>query len=1597
MATEQPQPQPVRLEAGTYEVLRTRLAVAASELADRAQALNARRLEVFGGSELRLAGSDRIRTGSDCVPRDIVAVGGRLLFGYNLGRNGHAGTRAQTGVEDVFSLHGLAGDGDTVRLEALPAEAVPGLLDDPHFQQDLAELYRYYRDARLLQLRLLNGMLLAVFQTGPALADIRVLRWRIAADGTPGYLDARGEREHVLPPAYDVTWTDTTRDDHVLGRHPHISIGGEVYVSTVAGTLTVKVEDTTETGEGIHSEPVDEPLQSLADAEVSYARAGALILLRIRPYNETVHRYLVFNTRTRSVVRLDGIGQACLRLPDDQGVIFPGGYCLATGVVKIFDTGTDGLEFERVVRSPNGEDVLYVFHARAEGRTLLLPYNVIREAVAAPLTCHGHALFDDGTLVLFRAAGDEPARVHPVQVWHTPYTSDTYAAAQPAGTGPLERVGNADLVRGIADCLSAARAARDMTPTAAVYEAITAACERISDRHHWLPDPGLGGLHEPLTQVHATAGQVLEEFETVTALTAQAAQALDEAAARITSLVRLGRGETLATADAWVRHLTELRQAQGHVESLRELRHADTDRIDALATGLADDLAAAAHRAVAFLARDDAFTGHHQDVAWLADQAEAIATTAEAAPLTERLGELSEGLRTVTEVVSALDIADPVVRTSVLERIAAVLADANRARATLTAHCKELLGREGRAEFAAESALLGQAVTAALAAAGTPEDCEDQLGRLLLRIENLQARFGEHPDFTAELDNRRAGIHDAFSARKQTLLDERARRADRLADSAARILDSVHRRLASLASLDEINTYFASDPMVTKVRQVADELRDLGDPVRAEELAGRLKAARQRAARALRDRADLYDGGDGGTTIRLGRHRFAVTTQRAELTLIPYKGTMAFALTGTDYRSPVPDPEFEATRTYWDQHLVSETPEVYRAEYLAASLLAGTEPLDGLYEAAAEDRLLDVVRVAAESRYDEGYERGIHDRDATAILTALLRLRAEADLLRYPATARAAAQLLWTYGTDEATRTAWSARAVSLARARAAFGLAPAVAALQRELALALATFLDAVGLAAEDTGLAGEYLFEELAESAGAPVAFITGAPARTLLEKFRTAVDGDGLDAGLAALPDDLAALPARHQLAEAWLDSFLTASGEPAGDGDLAEAVALQLCDGLHRRDCPADLTATVEGLLGDHPRLYGRTLHVRLDELLARTAAFHTSHVPGYRAYQRLRTGLLARERTRLRLDDLRPAPLTAFVRNRLLDEVYLPLIGDNLAKQLGAAGDAKRTDNSGLLLLISPPGYGKTTLVEYVADRLGLLLVKVSGPALGSSITSLDADHPEIKKIHFALAAANNVLLYLDDIQHVSPELLQRFIPLCDTTRRLGPYDLRGKRFAVAMSGNPYTESGALFRIPDMLANRADIWNLGDVLTGRDDLFALSFIENALTSNPVLAPLAGHDRTDLELLLRRARGDDSVRADQLGRPCPPAEFDRIIAVLTKLLHVRHTVLAVNRAYIASAAQADASRTEPRFRLQGSYRDMNKLTERIVPVMNDAELDALIDDHYRAEAQTLTSAAEANLLKLAELRGTLTPAQAARWEDVKAACTRTAPTG
>jgi len=1597
------EPQPPTVDRGTYEIIRDRLLAQARQLGDKVDALNARRLELFGGGEMTVIGSERIRTEHNCVPRDITGVGNKLLLGYNV----FFGLKSAIQVSDVFSLYTFAAtkgaQGQTVlEITPLPAGSPGYFLDDPKFVRDFQELYHYYKDTRLLLLRrLADGKLLAVFQIGAALSDIKVFRWAVDPEGNATYIDNRGERDHVYPPSHDFEWTLTTRENHRRGRHPHVSILDEVFVETIGGDLTIKVENNTETGRGIWSEPVADANQSLDDAQILYAKLGSLILLKILPYREEAWRYLVFNTLTKQVSRIDAIGQACVQLPEDHGLIFPGGYYLRSGETKIFDLPSQGMEFKRVLSSPNGEDALYLFQKPDEGLTVMLPYNMIRRQVQNPIQCHGFSFFRDGKMVIFRSTSNEPARVHTMQVWQTPFASAEHAAAAPHTGTYLEKIGNADLVRGISDLLSLRRAVEDQKPTLRIYEDLIAATTRTIDAYHWLGSPDAGDLLGTLREVLATAELIVGEFEKVEALQKEAAGAVAGVGAELAALVQSFRPTEWKEVDRFVAALRDLRSLRGRVISLREVRYVDLARLDTLEaeTVKQSDLLSAS--AVELLRTPEALSPYRQQLTDLEAEIDRIATVAQAAPVGERIENLGAGLELLTEVVGALPIADATVRTAILESISEVLAQLNRVRALLSGHRKALLEKEGLAEFGAQFKLFSQSVAGAISLADTPEKCDAQLSKLMLQLEEMESRFSELDELLPQLTAKREEVFEAVSAKKQSLLDARQRRAQSLEQAAARILDGIRRRVQTLATDDEVNAFFASDPMVAKVRELVGKLRDLADTVRADEIEGKLKSARQEAARALRDRRDLFEEGATGAVIKLGRHRLSVNTQPLELTILPRGEGMAFHLTGTDFYETVGDPDFESTRPYWVQTLVSETPEVYRGESLAASILFDAEEgKAGLSLAGLrQGDLVETVRAYAAERYDEGYERGLHDHDAALLLGKLLGLYQEAGLLRFGPRPRAFAALFWAF-SDDPRRPLWELRARSLSRLRTAFAPSRESWELTRELAQAVTRFLEERGiLTAGSEMLAGAYLAEELAAS---PVRFTTSAEAIALRDGLLAHLRESGED---RAFTEDLRGLEselgARYRLALAWLEAHLDRL-EPELRPVLEEAAVLLLTDRkIDRQTSSAPTAVRVEGLLGQHPRIAQRTMELRLDEFLARLEAFRRERVPGFRGYQAKRHEILARERERLRVAEFQPRVMSAFVRNRLIDQVYLPLIGNNLAKQLGSVGEGKRTDLMGLLLLISPPGYGKTTLMEYVANRLGLVFMKVNGPALGHAVRSLDpAEAPnatarqEVEKINLALEMGNNVFLYLDDIQHTGSELLQKFISLCDAQRKIEgvwkgktrTYDLRGKRFCICMAGNPYTESGERFEIPDMLANRADTFNLGDILAGKDDLFALSYLENALTSNSVLAPLAARDPEDVHKLVRLTQGEE-IPADQLAHSYSALEIAEITGVLRHLIKIQQVLLRVNQQYILSASQDDAYRTEPRFQLQGSYRNMNKLAEKVVPVMNEKELELLIDDHYAGEAQTLTTGAEHNLLKLAELRGRMTPKQAERWAEIK----------
>ena len=249
----------------------------------------------------------------------------------------------------------------------------------------------------------------------------------------------------------------------------------------------------------------------------------------------------------------------------------------------------------------------------------------------------------------------------------------------------------------------------------------------------------------------------------------------------------------------------------------------------------------------------------------------------------------------------------------------------------------------------------------------------------------------------------------------------------------------------------------------------------------------------------------------------------------------------------------------------------------------------------------------------AAERYDEGYERGLHDADAALILTRLLAMHETADLLRYtgPPLAR------WPCCSGPSMKTAprserpgsftpgawYACEASSLRAAR--------MTALADELQTAITTLLTelGIGLPAGSHRRAGAYLVEEIARE---PQQFVLSADAEALKDSFSQHLRESGaereLESWLRSLRDD----PARaYQLATAWMQGLRPPLPRRSNRSFVPETVVLLLTSGIERaersraprpppksRDCSASIPAFATGKLS-----------IRIDEFLARLA-----HVP-----------------------------------------------------------------------------------------------------------------------------------------------------------------------------------------------------------------------------------------------------------------------------------------------------------------------------------------------------------------------------------------------
>ncbi|MEO2036901.1 MAG: DNA repair ATPase, partial [Planctomycetaceae bacterium] len=401
-----------QLEAGTYEIIRNRLNTHARTLTERLQQLNERRKDVFGSIDTKLLSTERITTAHNCVPRDMISIGNRFIFGYNV----RFGLKSEMNLSDVFSMYAF-------REESLHEQDL-SLIDDERFAKDFSDVYRYYKNAVFARFLLDGPTLHMVFRVGDSEQDIKSFKWVVDGDSLI-YIDNRSEHEVKFPNQHEFACIRTHRDFHQQGLHPHISIEDRVFVETVGGDLTIKIENNTDSGEGIYSEPVTDKDQTLDDAEVYYASIGNLIAIKIRPYQEPDYRYFIYNDKIQKAIRMDSLQDACVLLPDDHGLIFSSGFYLQTGEYKTFDTQLQDMLFERRIPAANGEDHLHVFYNRRSGVYVLLNYNLISQQVDTPMICNGFSLFPAGELLCFKTQ-DEPQKHHAVQLWQTPFVDEDH-------------------------------------------------------------------------------------------------------------------------------------------------------------------------------------------------------------------------------------------------------------------------------------------------------------------------------------------------------------------------------------------------------------------------------------------------------------------------------------------------------------------------------------------------------------------------------------------------------------------------------------------------------------------------------------------------------------------------------------------------------------------------------------------------------------------------------------------------------------------------------------------------------------------------------------------------------------------------------------------------------------------------------------------------------------------------------------------------------------------------------------------------------------------------------------------------------------------
>jgi len=1558
-----------KLNSGIYEIIQNRLNEQKNDLVRRLHQLNEQRKSIFGGIDFSLIANERISTDHSCVAKDIFSFNSLLIFGSNA----HLGMQTEVNITDVFSIHKINNN----RFE--PQDS--SLINDEIFIDEFKNLYKYYRNTFFARFYFTENYLYMVFQLSESTTDIKAFKWLIQEDRLV-YVDSRSASEVNYPPQHGFTWTKATRDMQRNGKYPHVSLADKVFVESTGGDLTIKIEDNTETGKGIYSEDVVHKDQNLDDAEIHFCDLGNLVLFKIRPYQET-ERYFIYNHKEKTVSRVDTLKYAAVLLPESQGILFSNGYALQTGGLKVISQDQNRLHYIKTIAEPNGENFLYVFYDDKTNNYQLISYNIITQTIETPIRCSGFTILQDGRLIYLRES-TETTKHHLAQIWQSPYSKELHENIEKSDN-LLYKIGNKDIVRVMAESQELITLLNKKDSYSGLYDDIVKLSTTILDAYYFLGEEEIQHLDQPLKEIRQIAHSAINEYEKVVEQKKNTAEAIEKIKQACDKILEDTKRIHYSELTEYIDMLSQIRGLRGEITGAKDLKYADTSLLDSLEKSLSERSEELSNACVTFLLQENSLLPYQQRAEIITEQIINLEKAIDARTIEEEIGNLSGQLELLVDIVNNLKIEDTSQSTQIIENISLIFARLNQERLELSKRKREISGKELSADFQAQMTLFDQSVINFLELSQTPEKCDEYLTKLSIQLEDMETKFVDFEEFIQKIGEKREEVYGHFQNKRVQLTESRNKRTQNLFDSAQRILKSIQTKALTFDAENEINGYFATDLMVEKVRDNARQLMEMEDSAKAEEIQTLLKTSQQEAVRKLKDKKEIY--ADGDHIISLGDYKFAVNRQKLDLTMVLKNAQYYYHLTGTSFYEPL---HFETLSDYkevWNQEYISENQKVTRFEYLAWNIFIQQKNI----VTEAENRAL--IQQFMTAHFGEGLVKGIHDEDALMLTTKLQQMHNELGMMRFTAQERSVAQLFWKF-LDQERKAYFKKQFDAAALISQSFITDKGFQYLVDELSLEIQNFAEKGNFFTKvHFENAAVYLKKENKEN------FIISEKAGNLYEAFFADLKEKGKDLEFTDQIEALYLHPsACYFIAESALQAFIF-SKQISIDENIKQETAVFLVT-QHFNAKNIQHIAYETFLKGLKSLEKGAEYVLNYYEFTSRLGYFNDRTVPKYKELQELKSTWVNNKKKALKLETFQSQVLSSFVRNKLISEVYFPLIGANLAKQLGTVGNDKRTDRMGMLLLISPPGYGKTTLMEYMADRMGLVFMKINGPSIGYDIVSTDpagaknaGARQELEKLNLGLEMGDNVMLYLDDIQHCNPEFLQKFISLADGQRKIEgiyngeskTYDLRSKRFCLVMAGNPYTENGEKFKIPDMLANRSDTYNLGEISGSKTELFDLSLIENALTSNDYLSRLTQAGMENLYRLYDAVVADNPA-VDLLGN-FSSNEISDFRKVLQNTMKVRDIVLKVNSQYIASAAMADDYRNEPPFKLQGSYRNMNKLIVQIQPILKEEEVIQIVLNHYQNESQTLTTGAEANMLKLKEMMNLMTPDEKLRWEEIK----------